>query len=103
MTVEGFYGIKPVIKKITFVQKGKFDLHLEDGRIIAVPFSKFPDVKKLTASQRKKWYILDDYGFSFDDCNEVYHIEQVLGKYDDYKYSFVNEPQEKYQTKKSKK
>ena len=102
MKIEGYYNIKPVISKITFSHKGKFDLHLADGRVISVPFSRFPDIKKLNSVQLKKWYVIDDYGFSFDDCNEVFHIEQVLGKYDDYKYSFVNEPQEKYHTNKRK-
>ena len=102
MKIEGYYNIKPSIEKITFSHKGKFDLHLKDGRVISVPLSRFSDVKKLKPKQLKKWYIIDDYGFSFDDCNEVYHIEQVLGKYEDYKYSFVNEPQEKYQTQKGK-
>jgi len=88
--MEGYLNKKPVIKKITFMHKGKFDLHLQDGRIITMPLSEFPDIKKLTAAQRKKWYVLDDVGFSFDDCNEVYHIEQVLGKYENYKYSFAS-------------
>ena len=102
MKTEGYYNVKPVITKITFEHKGKFDLHLKDGRVITVPLSRFPEVKSLKPTQLKKWYILNDSGFSFDDCNEVYHIEQVLGKYDDYKYSFVNEPGEKYHTRKRK-
>lgn len=88
--MEGYLNKKAIIKKITFTHKGKFDLQLEDGRVITVPLSIFPDIKKLTPSQRKKWYVLDDVGFSFDDCNEVYHIEQVLGKYENYKYSFAD-------------
>ena len=88
--MEGYLNKKPIIKKLTFTHPGKFDLHLEDGRIITVPVSVFPDIKKLSAAQRRKWYVLDDVGFSFDDCNEVYHIEQVLGKYENYKYSFTN-------------
>lgn len=110
MNVEGFYDVKPIIRKITFLHKGKFDLHLEDERIISVPFQMFPDIQNLSAGQRKKWYILDDCAFSFDDCDEVYHIEQILGKYEDYKYSFlpagkamVNEPNLKYKHKTSRK
>lgn len=103
MKVEGYYNIKSVITKITFLYKDKFDLHLKDGRIISVPLSFFPDIEKLKPTQRKNWYVLDDYGFSFDDCDEVFHIEQVLGKYEDYKYSFVSGPTTKYKTKKPKK
>ena len=99
MRTEGYYNYKPKIVKISFEHKGFFDLHLEDARIISVPLSKFSDIKNLSYEQLKKWYILDDHGFSFDDCDEVFHIEQVLGKYDDYQYSFVNEPEEKYHKK----
>ncbi|CAN5513030.1 hypothetical protein BH11BAC1_BH11BAC1_17960 [soil metagenome] len=86
--MEGYVDIKPTIKKLAFEQKGKFELYLEDGRIITVPLSIFPEIKKLTSAQRKKWYIIDDVGFSFDDCDEVYHMEQVLGRFENYKYSF---------------
>lgn len=103
MKIEGYYNIKPRITKITLKHHGLFDLHLKDGRVVSVPVSKFPDIAKLSPSQLKKWYILDDTGFSFDDCDEVYHIEQVLGKYEDYKYSFLNEPFVKYKTRKIKK
>ena len=88
--MEGYINVKPVIKRISFVKKGKFDLHLDDGRIIAVPLTMFPAIKKLNPGQRKKWYVLDDAGFSFDDCNEVYHIEQVLGRYENYRYSLTS-------------
>ena len=87
--MEGFINSKPVIKRITFEKKGKFEIHLTDGRSIAVPLTMFPLIKKLNTLQRKKWYVLDDAGFSFDDCNEVYHIEQVLGRYENYKYSLT--------------
>jgi len=87
--MEGFVDIIPVIRKITFHQKGKFEIHLGDGRIVSVPLSAFPAIRKLNSAQRKKWYVLDDTGFSFDDCNEVYHIEQVLGRYENYKYNLT--------------
>ena len=51
--MEGYLNKKPIIKKITFTQPGKFDLHLKDGRIVTVPVSIFPDIKKLTPAQRK--------------------------------------------------
>ena len=92
--VQGFRGISPCIKKIEFVQKGSFSLFLKDGRIIIVPLKAFPSIKKLTPKQRQGWYLLDDEGFSFDDCEEVFHLEQVLGDFSENKYSFV--PQNKH-------
>ncbi len=86
--MEGYINIKPAIKKLAFENRGKFELYLEDGRIITVPLSVFPEIKKLNSAQRKKWYIIDDVGFSFDDCDEVYHMEQVLGRFENYKYTF---------------
>jgi hypothetical protein len=57
---------------------------------VSVPLQYFPSIKKLNTDQRKKWYILDREMFSFDDSSEVYHIEQILGKENIYKYSFIN-------------
>jgi hypothetical protein len=86
--MEGISGISPVIKKIEFVFRGKIAVLLEDGRKIIVPLSFFPSIKKLNEIQRKKWYIIDDQMFSFDECNEIFHIEQILGKEVEYRYQF---------------
>ncbi len=99
MKIEGIYGYKPVITKLGFSKRGMIDLYLKDGRIISFPKNLFSDLKKLTPKQLHRWYLIGGEGFYFDDCNEVFHIEQILGKYDDYKYRFVNEPQEKYRKK----
>jgi len=89
MKTQGFGSTRPCIKKIDFVRKGMFSIYFVDGRIIMVPLSAFPAIKKLTRKQREKWYTLDDVGFSFDECDEVFHIEQVLGSYVSYQYAFV--------------
>lgn len=81
--IEGFWNIKPKIKQVSFPVRGKLGVSLEDGRNIIVPISKFPSIKKLTGSQRKKWYLFGN-GFSFDDCNEVFQIEQILGNFQNY-------------------
>ncbi len=47
--------------------------------------SAFPSIKKLTMPQRKKWYLFGN-GFSFDDCNEVFHVEQILGNSENYRH-----------------
>lgn len=87
--MEGFFGLKPVIKKLSFEKRGFITFHLMDGRIIHSPLSRFPSIQKLTLPQRKKWQILDDQLFTWNDCNEVFHIEQVLGKESEYKYGHV--------------
>jgi hypothetical protein len=83
--VEGFWDIKPKIKKISFQIKGKISVFFEDGRVIIAPVSQFPNIKKLTSTQRRKWFLFGN-GFSFDDSNEVYHIEQILGNLQEYRH-----------------
>lgn len=85
---EGVVGIEPQIKKISFEQKGKIYLHLKDGRIIITPLKLFPSISKLSTSQRKKYTISDGEIIVFHHSDEVYHIEQFLGREKDYQYSF---------------
>ena len=67
------------IKTLKFEHRGKLSIHLEDGRIIIIPLSYFPSIKKLSLDQRKKWQILDGIGFTFQDTDELFHLSQVLG------------------------
>ena len=87
--MNGIFKITPVIKKISFPEKGKMKFILSDKREIIIPVKYFPKIKNLTLQQRKKWYVLDEQMFSFDDCDEVFHIEQVLGKENNYRYNFT--------------
>jgi len=87
--MNGINKINPVIKKISFPEKGKMKLSLQDKREITIPLSYFPKIKALSPLQRNKWYVLDNQMFSFDDCDEVFHLEQVLGKENIYKYNFT--------------
>ena len=87
---EGIINLKPKINKVTFEIAGKMNVMLEDGRLVIVPLKFFPSIQKLTSSQRKKHVIADGETIIFDDCDEVYHIEQILGRYDSYKYRFVS-------------
>ena len=87
--MNGILKIRPVIKKISFPEKGKMKFALSDKREITIPVKYFPKIKNLSLKQRNKWYILDDQMFSFDDCDEVFHIEQVLGKENNYTYRFT--------------
>lgn len=76
--MKGFADSLPSIKQIRF-KLNQIELLLTDGRIIIAPLSRFPDIKKLTASQRKQHHIIAGIGFDFDDCDEVYHISEFLG------------------------
>ena len=87
--MKGVNDIKPEIKKIDFKTKGKITLYLKDGRVLLVPLEYFPAIKKLNSVQRKKYKVLDDCMIMFKEAGEVYHIEDFLGKYADYKYRFA--------------
>lgn len=84
-TTEGYWGVKPRIKKIDFPQRGKLEVALEDGRKVIMPISAFPSIKKVPVSKRKDWYFMGN-GFTWDECPEVIHIEQVLGNYANYQH-----------------
>ena len=86
IAIEGFDKITPQIKKIHFPVKGKIGIILADGREIICPLQKFPSIKKLNEEQRKQSQIIDGIGFTFIDCDEVFHIQQVLGDFENYKY-----------------
>ena len=86
--MEGFFKVKPTIKKLGFEQRGKMSIYLQDGRIIVVPVASFPSIKKLKEMDRKCYQIIDNELFTFDKTNEVFHVEQVLGKESCYSYQF---------------
>ena len=83
--IEGYLNIKPEIKKITFPIRGKIGVCLQDGREIIMPISAFPSIKKVPIAHRKKWYLMGG-GFTWDECPEVIHIEQILGNYTKYNH-----------------
>ena len=67
------------IKKIDFnVKRGHMAFYLTDGRIVVVPISMFPDVKRLTKAQREDYMIMDDQYFSFDAISRIYSVKDVL-------------------------
>ncbi|NTW33230.1 MAG: DUF2442 domain-containing protein [Bacteroidetes bacterium] len=82
ISIEGFWNKKVRIDKIDFYY-GKLIVYLSDKRIIIVPISYFPSIKKLDTKERKKWFILGN-GFTFENSNEVYHLEPILGNYKEY-------------------
>ncbi len=83
--VEGYWNITPKIKHVSFPIRGKMAVKLEDGRIIIVPLSSFPSIKKVPVKDRSKWYLMAG-GVTWDACPEVIHIEQILGNYQNYQH-----------------
>ncbi len=81
-TANGIIGIKPEIKKVK-IELNNLRVALEDGRIIIVPKRLFPFLKKTVG----KIFIADGDTIIFDKANEVIHLEEILGRYEDYKYS----------------
>lgn len=87
-SVEGIIGTNPTIKKLGFEHKGKISVYLNDGRIIIAPLKYYPSIAHLSVSQRKKYTIGDGEVIVFADADEIYHIEQFLGRPEDYEYNF---------------
>ena len=53
-TPEGYFNITPKIKSLSFPKRGYFEVDLEDGRIIIVPVSAFPNLKKCSCKSSRK-------------------------------------------------
>ena len=83
--IEGFWDVTPKIKKLTFPVRGKIGIVLMDGRVIIIPISAFPSIKKVPVKERNKWYLTAG-GFTWDSCPEVIHLEQVLGNFTRYSH-----------------
>lgn len=86
--LEGFQGIHPIIEKVSFTFKDKIALYLRDGRVLLAPLQNFPSIGQLTPAQRRKLTIIDDQLLMFQDCNEIFHLEQFLGREQAYAYRF---------------
>lgn len=83
--IEGYWNVAPRIKTIWFPVENQLAVELGDGRIIFTPLDRFPSIQKLTVEQRQAWYHFGN-GFSFDDCTEVIHIEQIPGNFEAYRH-----------------
>lgn len=67
------------IKKLDFgMKRGAMAVYLTDGRVVIVPVSMFPDIKRLSRSQREDYMIMDDQYFSFDGLSRIYSVKDVL-------------------------
>jgi hypothetical protein len=83
--VEGYWDVTPRIGDITFPDEGHIRIELEDGRVITCPLDRFPSIQRLSAEQRHHWFRFGN-GFSFDDSEEVIHMEQILGNFASYRH-----------------
>jgi hypothetical protein len=80
---EGYWNVKPKIKRLSFPRRGKFQVDLQDGRSILMPISAFPSLKRVPTKERDNWYLMGG-GVTWDSCPEVIHIEQILGNFQNY-------------------
>ena len=87
--MEGIAKKIPELKKISFEKKGFLGVYFNDGRILFLPMKYFPSLKKIRPVQRMNYQIADKDTLIFFDCNEVYHIQDFLGIYENYKYKFA--------------
>lgn len=85
---EGYWGVNPTIKSVSFPKRGKFQVDLNDGRSILMPIAAFPSLKKVPVKDRKNWFLIGG-GVTWDSCSEVIHIEQILGDYNKYGHEMV--------------
>lgn len=76
---EGYTVEVPKITNVAF-KKEKFEIYLKDGRIIVCNYDKFPSLKEISLSKRKKYQILNDgVALNVFAASEVYHIRDFLG------------------------
>jgi len=86
--MEGIANIKPEIKKIDFKKRGYLTVYFIDGRILLMPLKFFPSIKKIPVAKRTRYQIADDNTIIFTYADEVYHVQDLLGIYENYKYNF---------------
>ena len=72
-------GVTLGIKDLNFTAyRGKMLVRLTDGRDIIIPVSFFPNIQQMPVKERKKWMILDDQYFTFENMTRVYSIFDLL-------------------------
>jgi hypothetical protein len=68
-----------VITAISVEHLEKFSVQLQDGREVTVPVHYFPAIEALSLQERQQWILLDEQVFSFETCDEVFHLREILG------------------------
>jgi len=54
-------------------------IYLAGGPMLSVPLKNFPEIKRLSITQRENYHIAGGISLDFDDSDEVYHINELLG------------------------
>ena len=85
--MEGYAQTKPTIKNVSFRERGRITLTLDDGRVISAPLSKFPSIRRLSVKDRQHYTIIDGVMVDIHAANEVYHLQDFLGLPENYVYS----------------
>jgi len=85
--LEGIVGIRPVIKSISFDKKDYIGICLADGRLLYAPLNLYPSISAMTPVQKEDYLITDGQIIIWEHCDEVFHLEQFLGREVDYAYS----------------
>ena len=78
----GIIGIKPEIEKAS-LEGRKLFVQLKDKREITIPKQYLPFLK----GKPGKIFISDYDTLIFENADEVIHISEILGRFEDYKYS----------------
>jgi len=52
---------------------------LDNGRTFMVPLEKFPEIKKLSKTERDDFEIIDGCNLSFLAIDDIYNIMQLIG------------------------
>ena len=52
--------------------------------------SQFQSIQWINMTERKQINITDGQLIMLRECNEVFHVEQFLGREQDYKYNFAS-------------
>lgn len=52
---------------------------LDDERSFSVLVRYFSAIETLPIEERQRWILLDEQVFSFEDCDEMFHLQQILG------------------------
>jgi len=67
------------IEKLLFDEPDEITIKSEDGRLLIIPLSDFPELQKLPFEKRKKYTIVNDRTILFAYSDSVYHLEDFIG------------------------
>ena len=69
----------PCIQNIEFLNSSIMFVHLTNDRTFIVPLDQFPEIKALTAEQKRDFEIIDGVNLSFLSLDEVYSLSDLTG------------------------